>query len=162
MMPEIVGDPVIGELPRVAVGLQRPDDLGDVLVGVLAADRVDVPGQAVIVLGVAEEEADVVEQLGRLEEGPLAGEPGEAGQDLVHPAVLPGDVPVPHADAGFRREDLEPGMDPAGHVLGDLQGLSVAADLVAVQQAGQDLVEGVVRGPDLAVLGSVRGALSRA
>ncbi len=152
-IPEIVGDPVVGEFSRVAEGFQRSRDLRDVHVGVLAANRIDILGQAVIVLGVAVEEIDVVEQLGAFEELLIFGEPGEARQDFVHAAVLAGDITVPHADARFRRKRLEPGIGPGSHVPGDLQGLLVAADLVAIEQAGEDLVQGVVRGPDLACSG---------
>ena len=158
-IPEVVGDPVIGEFPRVAERLQRPGDLRDMLVGVLAADRIDVLGQAVLVIGVAVEDVDVVEQLGAFEELPVAGEPGEARHHLVHAAVLAGDIAAPHADARLDRQGFEPGIDPGAHVLGDLEGLRVAADLVAIEQAGEDLVEGVIRSPDLGVLGAVRGPL---
>ncbi len=68
-VPEVLGDLVVAwVLVSSGICFQRAGDLRDVLVGVLAADGVDVAGQAVVVFGVAEEEVDVVEQLGALEE----------------------------------------------------------------------------------------------
>jgi hypothetical protein len=48
----------------------------------------------------------------RLPGNAVAGETEEAGHDLVHAAVLAGDVAVPHADARLGRQRLQPGMDP--------------------------------------------------
>ena len=104
MSQKFVGDQVVREFPRVAVRFERTGDLRDVLVGVLAAEGVHVPGEAVGVARVAEEEGDVVEQPGAFEETPVPGDPVEAGHDFVHAAVLAGDVAVPHADAGLGRQ----------------------------------------------------------
>jgi hypothetical protein len=76
-IPEIVGDPVVGKLPRVAEGFQRPRDLWDVLVGVPAANRIDVHRQPMFVIGVAKEKVDVVEQPGALDELLVIGKPIE-------------------------------------------------------------------------------------
>jgi len=50
-------------------------------------------------------------------------------------------------------------VHPEAHALGDAQGFLVAADLVAVQQAREDFVQGVVGGPDLGVPAAVGGSL---
>ena len=109
--------------------------------------------------GVAEEEVRVVEQLRAVEELLVAGEPEEPRHDFVHAAVLAGDVAVPHADARLRRKRLQPRVRPRAHAPRDVERLLVARDLVAVEQTREDLVQRVVRRPDLRVLRAVGGAL---
>ena len=143
----------------VAIGLERAGDLGDVLVGVAAAEGVHVFGQAVVMLGVAVEEIDVVEQFRAFQVVGVAGEAVKAGEHFVHAAVFAGDVAVPHGDAGRLRHGLEPRVNPIRHALGDLERFFVAADLVAVEQAGEDFVQGVIRRPNLVVATAVSGAV---
>ena len=102
---------------------------------------------------------DVVKQPGAFQEALVPGDAGEAGHDLVHAAILAGDVAVPHADARGGRHGLQALLHPESHALGDLERLPVPAHLVAVQQAGQDFVQRVVGSPDLVVAAAVGGAL---
>ncbi len=99
----------------------------------------------------------VVEQLGRVEEPSLAREPEQTRHRLVHAAVLARDVATPHAGAGLGRQRAQPRVDPGAHASRDLERLLVAGDFVRVEQAREDLVQRVVRRPDLAVLRAVGG-----
>jgi hypothetical protein len=121
-IPEVLRHPIVLDLMSVPVGFERAGDLRDVLVGVLAAERVHVACQSVRVLRVAEEEVDVVEQLRALEKPPVAADPEQAGHDFVHPAVFARDVTVPQVDARFVGKHLESFIDPEAHAFGDLPG----------------------------------------
>ena len=158
-LPEVRRDQVVRHFPGIAEGLERPGDLRDVLVGVPTADRVDVLRQAPLVAGVAEEEVGVVEQLRALDEPLVAGETEQARHHLVHAAVLAGDVGPPHLGARLRGQRLQPRVGPRPHSARDVERLLVARHLVAVEQPREDLVQRVVRRPDLRVLRAVGGAL---
>jgi hypothetical protein len=106
----------------------------------LAAQGVDVTRQAVLVFGIAEEEIDIVEKTRTGQETFVTGDAIQAGHGLVHPAVLARDVAIPHPDAGLGGDDLQACVDPESHAPGDLQGLGVAAEFIAVHQTRQDLV----------------------
>ena len=80
---------------------------------------VDVLGQAMGAFSVAEKEADVIEELGAVEESPVSGETIQTDHDLVHATVFACNIAVPHVDPSFGRHGLEPGVYPEAHALGD-------------------------------------------
>ena len=158
-VPEIPGNPVILGIARSRIGLQGTDDLGDMLVGVLAMQGVHILRQAMVMAGIAEEELGVVEQLGALQKALVSGDSMESGHHFIHAAVLTRNVAVPHADECCRRNLFKPGVHPEAHSLGDFQCLLVSADFIAIEQSGQDFVQGVVGCPDLVFPAAVGGSL---
>ena len=125
----------------------------------LASERVHILGQAMRMFDVAKEETDVVKKLSTGQEPLIFCDSVQACHNLIHAPILTCNITVPHADTGFRGNDLETGIHPETHAPSDFQCLCIAPNLVAVEEACQDLVQGVVRGPDLAVSTSVRGPL---
>ena len=171
-LPEVAGDVVVIGVSTLPVHVQGTHDHRDMLVRVAGADIVDVLGKRVV-------ESRRVEALRRLQEtGLLDGighHRGQAGKRLLHAADLAGDVHIPHliAVAGPRlalrlvavrlhiRPVMQPVPHPEAHVLRDderLRGNGRIVDIHGdVNQAGQLLVDRIVRGPNplLVVVGGV-------
>ena len=117
-------------------------ELGDVLVGVTAVQRVFV-GHGGGVDVVVQEAAGGLQVL--LPVGPKGM---EVGQALVHAPVLPGDVDVPHPVELLLAQGRHPAVDPVPDAGQHREGLFVPGVNVGVDEARHDLVEGVVGRPD--------------
>jgi hypothetical protein len=143
-VPEVARYVEVAPLAGVLEEAQRADHLGDVLVGV------DVL-QGVHALLHGHEELVFVEHARGVEELAPAGALVEPGQGVVHAAELAGDVDAPHGGELLVREAREPRVRPGAHALRDLEREGVAEGVVAVEEAREDLVEGVVGRPDLRV-----------
>lgn len=114
---------------------------GDMLVGVHAAERVDAAAHRV-------QQLVVVEVAGRGDETAVAGDAVQADQGGDDAAVLASDVDRPHPVALRLGQAAEPAVGPEAHLQRDAERLVAAGVFIAVEQAGHDLVEGVVRRPD--------------
>ena len=147
-LPEVLGYPIVVVVAGGVVHVDGAHDLGDVLVGVAALDGVLASGQAV-------KEVGVVEHLGGLQIPLVAGELVQTGHGLVHAAVLAGDVHAPHLGPLLGSAGAQAVIHPQTQVLGHFQAGLVAGVDVAVKEASQQLVHGVVGSPD----GGVGGVL---
>ncbi|CAM5688587.1 hypothetical protein SVIOM74S_02785 [Streptomyces violarus] len=139
--PEVAGRGGVALLAGVVEQAEVAGELRDVLVGVSAL-------QDVAVLRAGGQQRGVVEAAGGGEVFRPAGEGVQVRHDLVHAAVLTGDVDRPHALQLGLGEVAQPAVHPVAHLRGDGQRLSVAGQGVGVQEPAHDLVAGVVRRPD--------------
>ena len=129
-------------MPRGLAGqLVQPlvaDELGELRVRVQA-------GQPVLAARRGLEHGIVPERLGELPVAQLAGARVELRQRLRHAAVLLAQRLL----LLLAGQLAEPPVQPVGHAAQDLERLRVAAVRVRVEQAGVELVQRVVRRPDL-------------
>ena len=131
--PEILGD---FPEPLVAgdfVGPGGADDLGNRRVGVQTRQRIAPFGQRAVNLL-------VVEAPGDFEMPRVVRNRVEIVEGLVQAAEFHVENPLPV----LGREPARTGIDPAGHFLGDFQGLSISAVGVHVEQAGHQFVDRVI------------------
>ena len=125
-------------LARQLVLPGRAHELGDLGVGVQA-------GEAVFAIQGRPDDLHVIEPPGDGQILRLAGQAVKVGQRFVHAAVL-----VAHHGLHLRVAELAvAGDDPIAELLADLQGLLVAAIDIDVLQAGKNLVQRIVRRPDV-------------
>ena len=89
------------------------------------------------------EEALLGEAVAGLRPPVVVGKGGKVIQHLLHAAVL-GIENLLHVRGGFRSAPL---VGPARHAFENLESLLVAGELVHIQHAGHDLVDGVERRP---------------
>ena len=75
----------------------------------------------------------------------------ERRQAVADPAVLAGDVRVPHAIELRLRQRRQPAVHPVADLRGDVERLRVARVPMRVEQPREDLVQRVVRRPDAGV-----------
>ena len=135
-VPEEVGGGAEGRIARQLVLQGVADELGDLRVGVQA-------GQGVAPAGGRIEDRVVVEPKRQVEILAVAGRHGQRGQGLIDAAVLGAE----HALDLFGAQAAGTGPGPVAEAAGDVECPRVGGVGVGVEQAGEDLVQGVPGGP---------------
>ena len=144
-VPEVLRGRVKLRLAGLLEDAQVSDELRDVLVGVPAVEHVRIGRDGLVdrVVDEALRGGDVI--------GAAGPQRRERRQAVADPAVLAGDVRVPHAVELRLRQRRQPAVHPIADLRGDVERLCVARMPMRIEQPGQDLVQCVVRRPDAGI-----------
>ena len=147
-LPEIPGGLVIMGFSGGDEFLQGADHLGDMLIGMQPGDGVKPPGKSV-------KDRGIVKHGRSLPEFCLPGYLVQAGQGFVHAAVFSGDIHTPHLIPLLRGGGRKPPVNPEADPFRTIQGGPAVQLQIAVQQTGQQLVQGIIGRPDSGIGGEL-------
>ena len=158
-IPEICGNIIIFSLTAGVIFPKSPGHLRDMLVSVQAAEVVYILGQAAALSGTPVKDIHIVEHLGRSQVALIAGILIQLGQDFIHPSIFTGDIGAPHSDQRSLRDSTQALIYPKAHALGNGQSFLIAFQSVGIQQSGNDLMHGIIWGPNIAITAAVSGTV---